>query len=64
MSDASLWVVICRCPPCLDKVVGYDAATGEFRTTRCIVEITRTGNGKANMKIIDSVPLGTRNPAS
>lgn len=51
--SASQWVAICRCPPCLDQIVSFDPASGKSETVRVMIEITRSGHGKANFKIID-----------
>ena len=57
MNDTSLWLAVCRCPPCLDRMVKYDPDTGKASTIRVFVELTRTGNGKADMKILDTVKV-------
>lgn len=57
MSDTSLWLAVCRCPPCLDRMVKYDPVSGKSETIRVFVELTRTGNGKADMKLLDTVKV-------
>ena len=52
---APLWLLVCRCPPCLDKVVSYDPITGSSETVTATVTITRTGRGEAKMQIVKRI---------